>query len=247
MSSNNGSSGWGWGGHGLWPGGAWMPTNISSCVLWLAADKITGLSDGDSVATWSDASGESNDATEATNKPTYETNVQNSLAVVRFNGSNDKLATASSLFTGADPRSIVVAFSHNGSSPYTYSIAGQGAVNATSTWFILQSRWNGVDGDPYLACYANDLAGTTAVSQGFKVCMVTYDGTDAFSYIGTTQENTGAKTLNTADVAFRLGCAGPGPGEWLAGDIGEVIVYSKALDAAERTLINDYLVDKWGL
>ena len=229
-------------------GGGWLPTSISNCVLLLRADKITGLNDGDSVATWSDESGESNDATEATNKPTYETNVQNSLAVVRFNGSNDKLATASSLFTGADPRSIVVAFSHSGSKPYTYAVAGQATGNSASTWFLVQSRWNGVDGDPYLACYSNDLTGTTAVNQSFKVVMAIYDGTDAFTYLGATQENTGAKTLNTGDAIFRLAHSNYGAeGEYLAGDIGEVIVYSKALDAAERTLINDYLTDKWGL
>jgi probable HAF family extracellular repeat protein len=59
--------------------------------LWLKADTIAGLNDGDSIATWSDQSGNGNNATQATsgNRPAYRTSVINSKPAVRFDGTND--------------------------------------------------------------------------------------------------------------------------------------------------------------
>jgi len=46
MSMN--SNGWGW--HwGMGLGGAWAPTDIAGCKLWVDASQQTGLNDGDSV------------------------------------------------------------------------------------------------------------------------------------------------------------------------------------------------------
>lgn len=53
---------------------------------WYKADAITGLTDGDAVASWVDSSGQGNTLTQSTSgaKPSYETNELNSLPVVRF-------------------------------------------------------------------------------------------------------------------------------------------------------------------
>jgi hypothetical protein len=58
---------------------------------------ITGLSDGNAVSTWSDRSGNGKDATMPTgaNQPTYETAEQGGQPVVKFDGVNDFLETAS--------------------------------------------------------------------------------------------------------------------------------------------------------
>ena len=51
----------------------------------------SGLSDGDPVATWMDASGNGNHATQtiAASRPKYRTGVANGLPVVRFDGADD--------------------------------------------------------------------------------------------------------------------------------------------------------------
>jgi len=56
-----------------------------------SADTITGLSDGDPVGTWPDQTVNSNDLVQATAaaKPAYETDEQNSLSIVRFDGVDD--------------------------------------------------------------------------------------------------------------------------------------------------------------
>ncbi len=65
----------------------WTPSNQSATLSgWYKADAITGLSDGDAVASWVDSSGQGNTLTQSTAsaKPSYQTNELNSLPVVRF-------------------------------------------------------------------------------------------------------------------------------------------------------------------
>jgi hypothetical protein len=66
----------------------WTPSFLPADNLagWYKADAITGLSDGDAVASWVDSSGRGNTLTQSTSgaKPSYETNEVNSLPIVRF-------------------------------------------------------------------------------------------------------------------------------------------------------------------
>lgn len=52
------------------------------------------LADGDSVSTWINRIG-SNNATEATNRPIYKTQIQGGQPVIRYNGTSSKLSTPS--------------------------------------------------------------------------------------------------------------------------------------------------------
>lgn len=54
--------------------------------MWLKADAITGLNDGEAIATWEDSSAANNDATQsnASLRPTYQTNELNGLPSVQF-------------------------------------------------------------------------------------------------------------------------------------------------------------------
>jgi len=64
---------------------AWAPTDLPDLVLWLRADSIRGLSDGDKVTTWSDESGNNNDATASGDfRPDYKINILNGLPILRF-------------------------------------------------------------------------------------------------------------------------------------------------------------------
>jgi len=64
-------------------------------VLWLKADAIQGLNDGDPVVNWADSSGTGNDAATTLGSPTYHTDVLNSLPAIRFDnnvhGAHDEL------------------------------------------------------------------------------------------------------------------------------------------------------------
>lgn len=74
----------------------WTPLEIAGLVLWLKADAITGLSDGDPVGTWPDTSGLGNNFTQsgASRKPTFKENQINGYPSVQFDGSEDRLVHA---------------------------------------------------------------------------------------------------------------------------------------------------------
>ena len=77
---------------------------LPSPILWYRADAIQGLSDGASVATWSDSSGNGNNATQASsgNRPVWKQNVLNGYPVVRFNGTNSSLIGPNVFPTNSD-------------------------------------------------------------------------------------------------------------------------------------------------
>lgn len=66
--------------------------------LVLDARRVTGLTDGNAVSTWSDASGNGWDAAQASStlRPTYKVNVQGGQPGILFDGTDDILTIASS-------------------------------------------------------------------------------------------------------------------------------------------------------
>ena len=64
-------------------------------MLWLKADAISGLNDGDLVSSWLDQSGNAfNFSASGSARPTYKTNIQNGNPVVRFNGTSTYMSTS---------------------------------------------------------------------------------------------------------------------------------------------------------
>lgn len=63
-----------------------LPTDLPNLLFWYKADSLVA-SDGDSIGTWVDQSGNGNDAIETNvpNQPIYKTNIINGKPVLRFN------------------------------------------------------------------------------------------------------------------------------------------------------------------
>jgi hypothetical protein len=103
-------------------------------TLWLDASQLTGLTDGDPVATWTDMSGWDNNAAKSGGSPTYKTGVLNGKPVVQFVKANsDAFTTAdlSSQFPSA-ATVFIVATINPGSYAYTL-VTSLG--NPTDEWF----------------------------------------------------------------------------------------------------------------
>ena len=62
-------------------------------LMWLRADAVQGLSDGASVSTWKDMSGNGYNATQSTaaNQPAWKRNILNGYPALRFNGTSSYL------------------------------------------------------------------------------------------------------------------------------------------------------------
>ena len=220
---------------------AFSPASLSGLVLWLDASAITGLVDSDPVGTWSDLSGNGNDATQATEskKPTYKTNIQNGKQVVRFDGVDDflKTVTFSAL---AQPLTILLACKYTDNDAGQYIFSGNTDVECVfkandPTVDKIGMRW------PTDQAVGDTLSGTvlrqyTAVFNG---------GSSYYRYNGGNQSANVAIGAGTA-AAFTIGAAQAGAVS-LNGDIAEVIVYSSTLSGSDLSLVESYLNSKWAI
>lgn len=225
-------------------GGGFAPSDISGLLVWLKADAITGLSDGDPVTTWEDSGSNNNDATEATNKPVYKTNILNSLPVVRFTAaSTHRLAIADN--AGLNPTNITVfavvkaatgqvGFIVNknfsgGTVPYSFS-ANQGIEYYSAGW--------------HTSGRTTDIRG----SGNFHVIAGRYDGAALEFYIAGALDKTvaDAGSLPSNSSPLYVGTY-PNDGVFLNGDLAELVIYDSALDSFDMADVNTYLETKYGL
>lgn len=231
-------------------GGGFSPASISGLRLWLKADSLA-LNDGDAVATWADSSGNSNAATQATSskRPLYKVGIQNSLAAVLFDGTDDVL-TANSLaatFTGNDkPSTVVMVFrktSNSGSQAF-FSFGNSGLSSNYHYLFITGGAYNEERSSGGVAARSGGTPDTSAhiISNVFTgtALSVLIDGSAVIN-------NQGFDTASITFDQFALGAlARISMSEFLAGYLMEVAVYDSALSTTDRQSVESYLKTKWG-
>ncbi len=226
---------------GVIPTGA-LP--VSGASLWLRADGLTGLADGAAVATWTDESGMTNHATQATaaNRPTYRAGVQNGLPVVRFDGTDDRLAYNGAVLVNTDYTIFIV---EGRTDPKANNYVLRGSVGTTDQNLHVGYRVNATFTH---AQYNNDydmpVAGYTL--QQFNVLALDLDATGG-SGRHTWRNGTllGAKANNTRLGAYVNSSIGGYTPNMYKGDVAEVVMYRRALSAQERRQVETYLMSKW--
>ncbi len=234
------------------------PAAIPGLVGWYDATRIGGVADGANLLSWPDASGLGN-----TLSGTYDTGVTYiadpqggtgifNRPIVRFAGSGT-MATEEYLFSGTSGRSIVVAYSHHGSGTFGGAIAGQSGdgsgADPTGSHFYLLGVGTGTVGDPILETLADPLAGPGLDWESWRIAEASYDGVTARVFRDGEEITSEARTLATDGLyIFRVGASNQfGLAEFLDGDIGEIMVFDHDLTDFERTTLNKYLADKWGV
>lgn len=220
----------------------WVPTDLAGLKLWLKADQISG-SDGDLLSTWTDQSTNGKNATAAgAARPTYKVNIQNDLAVVRFDGAATFMTTADISVT--QPNSI-------------YVVAKQTSTATMGTFF------DGTSTNPRqtLRCESGSgvisIYGGTAVRSGtinrsaaFRVFSLIVTGGNGIGYAELLSDTGAAGSIGTQAIGpVSLGAYSPaGVGQlFLNGDIAEVLVYDTAVSVANHEIIEDYLRQKWAV
>lgn len=208
---------------------------LANLVLWLKADAITGLNDGDPITTWLDSSGAGNNASQATaaNKPIYKTGIINGRPVARFDAVNDGMVTANAAFS-VNPISVFVVYA--GNSNVASRRAVQGDVPAQD-WLI----------GPYTNSYQvfNGVFITDgAVSAGvFKLSTYIHTGAAASFWLNGVL--IGSNAQPRAPNRINLGASGTTP-EVLDGDIAEVLGYNVDM-TSQRATVEAYLNSKYAL
>lgn len=224
---------------------AFDPSDLSGLTMWLKADAITGLSNGDSITTWQDSSTANNDAAQVGGfgVPTYQTNVVNTLPVARFSGSTQFLGLPDlSALTEIEVFVVVKLVDDPalGSGETGLWHLGTDAQATHFTW---------VDGTLYDAMGSTvrkDLGNpATSFSAAFRVYSVYSAAGDWQAYIdGVSIFSTATNTVGVQASAFLGRNAAGGH---LKGDIAEFIVYNRKLTGTERDDVVDYLTTKYGL
>lgn len=190
-------------------------------------------SNGDTVTTWGDLTGNGHDLT-ATGGPTYQTSVINGNPIVRYDGVDDYHAVTFSALT--QPVSIFLVFNYaapnDGSNHRIYD------ADNTNT-FTFQD----VSGSEWRLDSGSTISGSTPDSQN-HIASALHDGVSSELYIDGAQNasgDAGADNLN----GFRVG-GSRFENEYANVDVGEILIYPQ-YKAGIRAEVESYLSDKWGV
>ncbi|HML73568.1 MAG TPA: glycoside hydrolase [Anaerohalosphaeraceae bacterium] len=198
--------------------------------LHLAADQIAGLSDGQTISSWSDLSGKGRHAVQTAEsaRPVYKSHVLNDLPAVRFDGIDDYLTVPE--VTGI--RTVFLVFKEDANATASNrSILGHSSATCFHRGWPRQI-WS----DMYTDSEVKN--GITKINREIVDGKAVNVPTD---FVILSVATTGATRVNqiTRDRWF-------GERVW-DGDIAEIILYSRLLTAAEEDEVGAYLQEKYGI
>jgi len=207
-------------------------------VLWLDASKLTGLNDGDAVATWTDMSGLSHNAT-AGGSPKYIGGVLGGEPAIRFSSANGDIFRTANL---------------SGQFPSGATLFIVTALRVTSGAYTLI---NTTDGNPYDEwwCYydGNSYPAPFRSSRVNSYCQMPYSGSHVFAVSSSADwqmwiDGAGKGVAAGAFSAGGVQDIGNGSsGGGLDGDIAEVLEFNRTLSSDELNAVGHYLTAKYML
>ena len=209
---------------------------------WYRADAITGLADGDPVASWVDSTANARTLTQSTAdyRPAYKVSIQNGRPAIRFDGSNDRLTGA---FAGSLQFTV-------------FSVQRPDTLGAWATIYQASPMnvWATYSTDPTIVRFAFEdparnyyyvaHAASTSVPE---LWTLRYDQSwwrlwvkgGALVPLAETDSPAGGTTLF-------IGVAGS-YSYYFDGDIFELAFFAEALSDRDRQRVERYLARKWGL
>ena len=248
------------------PGGIGNATGTSSQPinsLWLNADSITGISDGAGVSSWSDISGNSNDAAQATSnlQPLFIQGGINGMNTVRFDGLDDQ---------GGDFLKVADADNLDNTAGLSIFVAVKPANLDGSPRGLLSKRIDsGIDNSYSQFFFTSDLIQTDIDSSNNRIVApktfkndslylveTVYDGSLVLDsrtniYINgiwnvTAPENSAMIPNYTSDLDIGT-LPNISGGYTLGADIPEVVIYQSAVNPAQRVILENYFSAKYDI
>jgi prepilin-type N-terminal cleavage/methylation domain-containing protein len=217
------------------------------------------INDTDSVSNWYDISYNTQkiNLSGGAASPSYAISIINNLPAVTFDGSDDCLLNAASLFPHGD-YSIFVVFSADtiNSTRNLVSLVNSSAQLGTGIQFSSSGEitalhrfpFSGV-GDDALTSSANQFIANKNYIISYVRNINSPHTTNSVVKLNNTSiiDSTSTKAnLDTTSLIFSVGCLG---NETLPfdGNIGEVIIFKRTLTSDEESAIQKYLSAKWGI
>jgi len=221
--------------------------------LWLKADSLS-LADGQDVSVWPDSSENGLDVFQAVEayQPVFKSSILNDKPVVRFDGTQwlERLNVPGADIIGETAATIFVVENQFSSDPENSTLGwGNKGDNRLLLHTAYQS-WVGIQhGNIYAVPEGSGGLAPTGWPDAFHLTEFTRDG-GIYSILVDGNEKalfdrTGTPALDiSGNAALYIGSD-----QWsnhLTGDIAEIIVYDWALNAQEKAIVRQYLVDKYG-
>jgi hypothetical protein len=226
---------------------------VTGMSVWYDASDATTFtySSSNIISQWSDKSGNSRNATQATTsqQPTRQTNVINGLPVVRFDGSNDYLEftnilsgdTTFTVFWVLRPVAVTTGYKPSFAFLSNAPDVDYGALHyinpsaqGASYPFGGNSGWGNYDN-----------SGSYTANSVYLMEFIA-DGSTWKVFKAGTQEGTN-NTGGSPSYAKTWIAAQNNPPRFSQFDFGEILVYNTALSAGDVTTNRNYLNAKWGL
>lgn len=213
---------------------------------WLAADgqlwqdsarTTPAVADADPVGAWDDKSGLGINALQATAglRPLYKTGIQNGRPAIRFDGTDDFLATAAFSADLVQPHTTFLVFKFT-STATRFMTDGIAAAKRGAGLYR-----NGANFDWFAGLDTNLGAADTS----WHVAYFVSNGASSIYRFDAGVEGTIDPGTNLLS-GLTLGASYDGslPVE---GDMGELIIYNRVLSTNERIAVERYLGQKWGI
>lgn len=196
------------------------------------------LSDGATVNTWPDESGNGNDLS-STGGPTFEANALNGVDAVRCDGVDDYFDSVAAI-NSSQPNQIfaVMEIVTRDSS----GVGNQVITNASSC----ASGRNDIFADTGdLTIFSGtSVTSSTASDTNPHIYEAEFDTTDVLRLDGAdiVSGDAGSQALDTVRIGANCNL-----GEFGDQRYGELLVYNRSLSAFEESNVRSYLSDKWGI
>lgn len=250
------------------------PTDPGNVGLWFDADDASTITTtGTDVTQWNDKSGNGNHAYQSTasERASSGTSTINGLNTINFDGSGEYMAIDNKSYTGQSINGLSIfsvqrtlsngrnmILSYDRSETFRYSVGDDQLSHNNRLAFDTNSGSGGG---------TRDMRGTTGLIGGDgHITGAIFDGTTGNKslYVDGAQDAASASDGNhTAGSALgntgvtRYGFIGvgsesntfdgaTGPNNWFHGNIGEILLYDKALNYDETMQVQQYLAAKWG-
>jgi prepilin-type N-terminal cleavage/methylation domain-containing protein len=223
---------------------------IDNLELWLETTSkdsfLTGQNiDGTEILTWRDINPQNNNKRDATGitttSPIYTESAMNGLPVLRFNGSNQFLTFTVSSLIGGD-FTVFIIEQRRSTASNNYIIGSTGATYpllvgySTSTFY--ENTVGGISHSSVVTAYSTPIPRIRTLTYTYStaniIARVNGTQTDSFSPLG---------SFN----AYSTPAIGRNISNYFNGDVGEIIMYSRALSDFERDEVEKYLSKKWGI
>lgn len=243
------------------PGGVGAVGSNSELALWLNADALTNLYDGNNVSQWTDMSGNGRHGSQSgnANKPNFRKSFINGFHAISFNGTTEYLDGSFGIIQA--PVSVFTAAYYNqlnqnaDDSDYVFSLGNTSAsgYNRLSTGRVRGNDVGNADKFINNRADASLIYGDVITGQEWVITGQMYTSASPFA---TAFLNGNAMSLNGSYTSPFINEGNYAVGRYrnagvinnshlMNGYIGEIIVFNKVIGSAERNLITSYLSAKY--